>query len=302
MESHDNTPSVLPSKRFLIRGGIATGVLILILLVQTTWFRALFNKKPLPPVTKNDTTTVGSLVGKDTNSNGIADWEEKLWGLDPTVLYTNGVTNKQIIEEKKKALGVTDSTGPENETDLLAKQLFTITTAVGQSEQGSAESLKAIGAQLGNDIDLTQISNHFTYTNIRTVTTSTVSLTTYYKALSKIIAAYDDESTGIQIVISALETGDTSRLPELKNTGAMYMTLAKQLQKTPAPIAVAEQHLALMNGFYGIGQSFSYLLQMDDNGVYGIVGIGIYKEYALKVDRAFSDLRDYFTQYGILQS
>jgi hypothetical protein len=126
-------------------------------------------------------------------------------------------------------------------------------------------------------------------------------LTAYYTSLSKIITAYDDESAGINIVISALETGDTSRLPELKNTGTMYMTLAKQLQKMPVPIVVAEQHLALMNGFYGIGQSFSYLLQMDDNGVYGIVGIGIYKEYATKVDQAFSDLRDYFIQYGILK-
>lgn len=292
----------LPSKKFLIRGGIATAIIVVILIIQTAWFRALFNKKPLPPTIKVESATIGSLVGKDSNSNGIADWEEKLWGLDPTVLYTNGVSNKQIIDKKKKALGVTDTgTETENETDLLAKQLFTITSAVGQSDQSSAEALKSIGADLGNGVDLKQISNHYTRTNITTVKTSTASLTNYYSALSKIISAYDDESVGINIVISALETGDTSRLPELKNTGTMYMSLAKQLQKTPVPIAVAEQHLTLMNGFYGIGQSFSYLLQMDDNGVYGIVGIGIYKEYATKVDQAFSDLRDYFIQYGILK-
>ncbi len=292
----------MPSKKFLIRGGIATAIIVVILIIQTAWFRALFNKKPLPPTIKVESATIGSLVGKDSNSNGIADWEEKLWGLDPTVLYTNGVSNKQIIDKKKKALGVTDTgTETENETDLLAKQLFTITSAVGQSDQSSAEALKSIGADLGNGVDLKQISNHYTRTNITTVKTSTASLTNYYSALSKIISAYDDESVGINIVISALETGDTSRLPELKNTGTMYMSLAKQLQKTPVPIAVAEQHLTLMNGFYGIGQSFSYLLQMDDNGVYGIVGIGIYKEYATKVDQAFSDLRDYFIQYGILK-
>src|SRR5690348_17285703 len=95
-----------PSKQFLIRGGIATGIVALILIVQTDWFRALFNKPPLPPTTSDK--TVGEFIAKDSNGNGIADWEEKLWGLDPTALYTNGVPNKQIIEEKKHALGVSD--------------------------------------------------------------------------------------------------------------------------------------------------------------------------------------------------
>jgi Na+-translocating ferredoxin:NAD+ oxidoreductase RnfD subunit len=36
--------------------------------------------------------------------------------------------------------------------------------------------------------------------------------------------------------------------------------------------------------------------------VYGvIVGIALYKEYALRVESALLDLRDYFVQYGILQ-
>lgn len=297
-EHHNN----LPSKKFLVRGGIATLVLILILIVQTAWFRALFHKKPLPPVTKGGTMTVGGLVTKDTNGNGIADWEEKLWGLDPTVLYTNGVANKQLIEDKKKALGIADSdTGIENETDLLAKQLFTISTAVGQSDETSSDALKAIGQQLGNDVDLKQITNHYTIANVTTVKTSTASLNAYYNAMSKITNNYKAGSADIDVVISALETGDTSRLPELKDTGASYMALARLLQKVPTPVAIAEQHLALMNGFYGMGQSFSYLLQMDDNGIYGIVGISVYKEYALRADQALSELSDYFVEYGILK-
>lgn len=299
MESRDNNKSLLPSKHFLIRGGIATVVLMLILIVQTDWFRALFNKKPLPPIETNP--TVGALVGKDTNGNGIPDWEEKLWGLDPAVLYTNGVSNKQIIEEKKKALGVSTGTETENETDLLAKQLFSITTAVGQSDERSPEALKAIGADLGNGVDLKQVTNHYTVQDVRSVKTSTASLTTYYNTMTKIVASYTTETAGIEVVIASLETGDTSALPTIKDTGALYMSFSKQLQKVPVPVGIVEYHLTLMNGFYGIGQSFSYLQQMEDNGLYGVVGIALYKEYALRVESALLDLRDYFVQYGILQ-
>jgi hypothetical protein len=300
MEPHDNHPNYLPSKTFLKRGGIATGLLLVILVVQTAWFRALFNKKPLPPIAS--TTTVGTLVGSDSNGNGIFDWEEKLWGLDPTVSYTNGVSNKVIIEQKKQALGITDAdNGPENETDLLAKQLFSITTAVGQSDQATSDALNAIGAELGNGIDLKQVTNKYTRANITTVKTTTASLKAYYNAMTTIVSTYKTESAGIEVVITALETGDTSKIPELQATQRLYMNFSKQLQKVPAPIGVADYHLALMNGFYGMGQSFSYLLQLEENGVYGVVGVSIYKEYALLVDQALDDLRDYFGQYGILQ-
>ncbi len=44
------TQAFRPSKQFLIRGGMATLIVAIILIVQTDWFRALFNKPPLPPL------------------------------------------------------------------------------------------------------------------------------------------------------------------------------------------------------------------------------------------------------------
>ncbi|MBY0329001.1 hypothetical protein K2Q02_02830, partial [Patescibacteria group bacterium] len=69
----------LPSKQFLIRGGIATGIVTLILIVQTEWFLGLFNKKP-QQIDPN--ITIGDAIAKDSNGNGIPDWEERRLGQD----------------------------------------------------------------------------------------------------------------------------------------------------------------------------------------------------------------------------
>jgi hypothetical protein len=292
--------SYKPSKSFLVRGGIATGVILLILIFQTNWFTNLFNKKPKLQITQNTNETIGGLVAKDTNGNGIPDWEEKLWGLDPAVLYTNGVSNKQIIEQKKKDLGIVDSDKkPENETDLLAKQLFSITTAAGSGSQNT--DFRAIGTDLGKSIKLKQVTNRYSLKDIKTTKTDTASLQNYYKSISKVTSQYKNETDGIDIIVSALETGDYSLLPKLKETGIIYTKLSKELQSITVPIGVSDYHLALINGFYGIAQSFNYIIEIEDNGVNALAGIAIYKTYSEKIDQASIDLNDYFIDYGIIK-
>lgn len=286
-----------PSKQFIVRGTIAISALAIILIVQTTWFRGLFQKKENPGTPK----TVGDLVTNDTNGNGIPDWEEKLWGLDPTVLYTNGVSNKQIIEDKKKVLGVNATPEEElNDTDRLARELFTLSTALGQSDEVDNETLREIASKLGASIDIKQISNRYSIKNVRTIPTTAQSLRNYYSIMSRMIAKYDENAADIDVIIAALETGDTSRLPELTNTSTVYNQIAKDMTAINVPIGVANYHLDLVNGFAGVAESFTYLSQMNDNGVAGLVGIAIYRNYNTKISVAIINMTDYLTRYGIL--
>ena len=252
MEPQDQHKSYRPSKHFLIRGGIAFGIVILVLIVQTSWFRALLNKEPKTPII-NANETIGGLIGKDTNGNGVPDWEERLWGLDPTVLFTNGIPNKQIIEQKKEALGITeDQNGPLNETDILAQQLFSITSAIEQSDQSDTGALSNIGTDLGNSIKFKQITNHYSLQNIKTTKTTTTSIKKYYSEVTKLVSQYKEETATTDILVPALETGDFSGLPKLKQTADSYIKFSKSLQSITVQVGIAGQHLALLNGFYGM--------------------------------------------------
>jgi hypothetical protein len=291
-----------PSKQFLIRGGIAIGIVGFVLIIQTNWVHTLFQgKKKSTPASS---ITLGDITSKDSNGNGIPDWEETLWGLDPTVLYTNGTSNKEIIDGKKKALGVTDATTgtPTNETDAIAQKLFSITTALSQNNTVDDASLQKIATQLGSSVNVTAVGNRYALKNIRTVGTSPASLTAYYKNFSGIMSKANVNQEDITIIVSAAETGDYSQLPTLTETGATYTALAKQLSSIAVPIGVAQYHLDIINSFAGMATSFTYLQQMPDNGTQALVGLALYKVYNSRGQSAFYNVHDYLIKYGILTS
>ncbi len=292
-------PSSRPSKQFIIRGSIATGIVAIILIVQTAWFRALFNKAPLVPINPNE--TVGDLITRDTNENNIPDWEEKLWGLDPTVLYTDGVPNAEIIAEKKKALGVIPSGMPENETDALARELLTITSALGQSGELSDEALAQVGAQLAESVEFQQYENHFSLKDVRTVQTNSTSLTNYYNSFGAIARKYAASASEIDIIAKALENGDFSNLSQLENIESQYEQYAKEAIALSVPVGVQLIHLEMVNSIYGFSIATGFMRELSTNGANALAGIALYKINDARFTNASEALRTYLTRYGILE-
>jgi hypothetical protein len=287
-----------PSKQFIVRGSIALGVVVIILVAQTAWFRSLFDKEPISPVVAN--VTVGDTLAKDTNENGLPDWEERLWGLDPTVIYTNGVPNKTIIENKKSALGITTPSEENlNETDKLARQLFSLTAALGQSEEVDDATLQQIAADIGNSVDTKDLRNQYSLKDIRTTTTTIENLNAYYMSM-RTITARQKPVADIEVLITALENEDSSTLPALNESAVTYKKIANELRGVTVPIGLAPYHLQIMNSFAGIAESFSYMQQLDDNTVIALVGVATYKTYSTRLDNALADMSDYLAKYGIL--
>lgn len=290
--------SLKPSKHFLIRGGIAVALLIIILTVQAGWFKKLFNKKNkgVTPV------TVGDIIGADTNNNGLSDWEEKLWGLDPTVLYTNGVPNSQIIADKKKVMGITEPTSdqPLDDTDRLARELFTLTSALGQSDEVDDQTLAAIAAKLGSSVEIKQVNNQYSLKDIQTVQTNVSTLTTYHNSLAKVYSHYDVNTPDIEVLATAIQNEDPTSLSQLSNSAKTYQNLAKEMKGMKVPIGLVQDHVSMMNSYSGIATSFSYLTQLNDNSIAALVGVAIYRNYITKLNNSVNSMSAYLNQYGIL--
>ncbi len=300
MEYPNNQQSLRPSKRFLLRGGIASGIILLILVVQTQWFAHLFSKKGSAQT--GSTATIAEVVGKDSNGNGIADWEERLWGLDPTVTTTNGVSNKVIIEEKRKSLQTTDTTnGPLNETDRLAQQLFGFTTALGGEGAVNTQSLNAMASKLGSQNVAPNTVPTYTLKNIKTVSTTKKSLSSYQQSLSTLLSSYDTNTPEIGVFITSIENGDYSSLDSLDTTITSYTSLSKKLLTVPAPIGVAQYHLDITNSIIGIAHSFEKMKSVGDNGINALVGLSEYRYNEEVLSKASENLSTYLQQYGILQ-
>lgn len=292
-----------PSKQFLIRGGIAVGIIVIILFTQTAWFRGLFHKK----TKAGAPVVVGDLIAKDSNGNGIPDWEERLWGLDPTVLYTKGTSNVDIIHQKKLAVGIKDSNSdaPLTDTDQIAQSLFSLSMAVGDSGADSNTANATIAdaaSKIGASVEIHSIYSHYLLKDLKTVKTSAQSLRTYQASIAAILATYDNNTADINVVVQALQTGDFSNLGQLTTAAATYRDFAQRISKLSAPIGVAQYQLDMMNGFYGMADSFQYLVLIQDDSLQGLSGIVAYRKYDLMLETAASNMHDYFVVYGIIPS
>lgn len=299
MESQDNN-LLKPSKKFLIRGGIATGILAILLIIQTPWFSGLFSNKNSKGIAVSD-ATVGEIVGKDSNGNGIADWEERLWGLDPTATTTNGISNKSIIEAKRKNLQGSEDPGSLNETDRLARELFGFTSALGGEDSINNESLSALAIKLGQQGVKTDTLPTYTIKDLKTVQTNRKNLSDYEKNLSSVLSSYNKNIPEIDVFIRSIETGDYSQLETLDKSITFYKDLSKKLVKLGTPIGVAQYHLDITNSVAGIGKSFEKMKLLEDNGVMAIVGLSEYRYHDKKLTDALEKLTTYLRQYAIIQ-
>ncbi|MES2224777.1 MAG: hypothetical protein V4478_02200 [Patescibacteria group bacterium] len=293
-----NPSSTGPSKQFLIRGGITIAAVALILISQTQWFKGLFHKK----TASGEAQVVGDLIARDSNGNGLPDWEEKLWGLDPTTLYTDGKSNLEIIKEKKLSVGIkeTDDSEPLDQTDQIARSLFSLSTAVGDSDRADSGAIQSAAANIGASVDIDTIYPHYSYKNLKTVKTTAQSLRTYQKQLDTILSSYDPDMADINVIVSALQTGDFSNVSQLNETAATYRVFAGKIAALSVPVGLASFQLDIMNGFYGMADSFTYLTKIEDNALGGLSGIAAYRKYDLELETALLNMRAYLVQYGIL--
>lgn len=287
-------PTHKPSKTFLYRAGALVLITFLFISIKNGWFTGLFHK-PTP----EDTFLAGKeSLDEDTNGNGIPNWEERLWGLDPTVLYTNGVPNKLIVEQKQQALN--QVTTPESETDKLSSKFYAIASALSQSPNVDSATLDAIGKELINTVEFQDAGNHYSLSSLKTTKTTLSSLKTYYDSAQKVTEKYTDEYADIDVVINSLQIGDYSALPSLTDSATAYKQYAADLAKLTVPVGIQKDHLDVINSLYGIAASFEYLKNLDDDGLSALAGISIYKIYRDNLDTATQNLHDYFVRYGIL--
>jgi hypothetical protein len=141
----------LPSKQFIAR------IIIILIIALFVWgiyqIPKLFKKNKNINITPM-TLQVKDVIQQDSNNNGIADWEEGLWGLDPT---TNGPSNKEFIIAKRAVLAKDNASAVDggginsSENDALSREVFALILSLQQSGSLNNDSISAISESVGQN-------------------------------------------------------------------------------------------------------------------------------------------------------
>ena len=191
----NNFQKYLPSKKFI------TTILSLILIIGLV-FGLFYGIKGIISLIKNHKiggekkevgVTVEEIIQKDSNKNGIADWEEYLWGLDPT---KNGQSNKEFILAKKKTLEengiISTDSEPLTDSDMLSQEFFATIITLQQTGDLDEETMQSVSEAFGKNIEIIPIADTYTRETLTIVDDSANTKATYYDALTKLINKYSD--------------------------------------------------------------------------------------------------------------
>lgn len=277
----------LPSKkiRILLMCIIGAGVLLLAFkylpsIKKTSFFSRNNNTENTQQVSK-----IGDIVNKDTDGDGVADWEESIRGTDPNKTDTNedGVSDFVEIQQQKDQENTTNTTGPETETSIFAKQLFT--TIASLQESGTLDEQSAM--KIVEQASLTAQKNvqKTFYTKEQLTISPKLTGKAFEKNTTAILVKNNVTYESLQKIFLILgtlpDTGEvegTTIVQDLIEIDTSFKKALSELLKNPVPAQSTETYLKFLNALEYISENISDITLLETNPIVSFSAITVYPE------------------------
>ena len=302
----------LPSKKFTIITSIinALGAIIFVIFFMPSSgenFSITGNKKNTPLKVENQSIT--DLMEKDTDGDGIPDWEEALWGTDPNKKITfNNTPDAAYIENKKKGLKIEESVNEQNltETEKFAREFFTSYAAMKSSGQVDNNAINNFSSALGQKIVNPDLIDRYSETDVKVNgVDDTVTKQKYYQDIKNLFQNY--QSLGIGDELSIISNGlasnssneatiSTDQNNKLSVIGNAYQDFAKKIMEMSVPQSLTEYHLRIANSSNNTGISVLGMEEIASDPIVGLSGLSQYQKYSDDLVKAVGDLETFLSK------
>lgn len=244
--------------------------------------------------------TVNELVQKDSDNDGIPDWEEALWGTDKNNPATfNGVPDATYIENKKKELGTGQAPSDENltETDKFSREFFTAFMSMKEAGQVDTATINNFSTALGQKIIDSTLINSFTEKDVKvSQDNSSANQKRYFAAMKKLFDNYKTAGLGDELDIVSNDLSIYSTLgkgvqsAQLQTIADAYQEFAIKSMTLTVPANLAQYHLRIANNANNTGISVRNMAKTIADPVVGLSGLSQYQKYSGDLVSAVADL------------
>ncbi len=303
----------LPSKKFQY----VLGSFVIVALVFFLAFK-LFSSKDSFFSSKKDTKlstaqlTVNGLIERDSDADGITDWEESLWGTDPKNKVTFGVADEIYVknkrEELKKSEGIDQNTngGAETETEKFARQFFASYAAMKTSGEISDATINDFSSALAEKVSDPVIIDQYTERDIKlTETDEKTDKENYYITVGNLFEIYKGKGIGDELVVAGNMAGaekaeDPKGESALLEIASAYKELAQKLILIPVPESLVIYHLKIINSSNNTSIAVLNMSKMLADPIVGMSGTSQYEKYSKDLINSVNDLETFLSNNGII--
>lgn len=239
---------------------------------------------------------------RDTDGDGIRDWEEYLWGLNPNSKDTNndGVSDFDEIATKKVALReiseVGTTTASSTFTDSFSREFFVAFTSLKQSGNLTTANINKISQQSIEALTQTTFTEKYSKKDLLVASSTQAARTAYAKAISGTGKGLAITKLGreLELLNRAINKPRSEKLiKELESIQKIYLALAERTIAIPAPSAIQNTHLDLANIYYKLGAAVGGLTQIYDDPALSVVYFSEYQKALEKLPVAMSAISTY---------
>lgn len=267
------------------------------------------------------TADQSSISERDTDKDGLADWEEVLWNTDPSNPDTDGDgtkdgkevengrhpkiagPNDQVDQEQIDAIYSQNAEVSVNMTEEAWRELLpymaSYISVSGGEKEISEERKREIAAQIAAEtdaaansielrgIDDLQIKTEVTFSDVDTYFGQlTDTLNTYNKTTD-----IDDELL-IFAQATAGENLNQEQLVGLEVVATDYRALANKLTGMPVPKSLAPAHISFVNNHLEIAQAVENMAALEADPIRAMAGLKRYRELIREQEEISKQLGD----------
>jgi len=260
-----------------------------------------------------------NISSKDSDNDGLKDWEEPLWKTNLNNPDSDGDGTKDgeetALGRNPAVKGPNDSLDdhpPEsstaatagNDTEHMTKELISRYLSIKQSTEfdnlSEAEKAKVIQETLLSVSFPARTIRTYSAADIRVATAETSESLFYYGGnMGKIFYKYaketgvGEELPQIEMVMNGSKSADAAGFEKI---AADYEKLATELVKIEAPPGLFEEHLKIINGVLALAQNIREFTKFKIDPLATLLAVNEYRETVSLIGRNIDSMAVYFTE------
>lgn len=236
-------------------------------------------------------TTLEELVNKDSDKDGVLDWEEALWGLNPKQKETtpgipDSVAVSKMKTEQLNSSGTSDVSNTNNEsltqTDKFSRELFATMATLSQDKTIDQATADKISNSLAEQIQNTAPEKVFLLSDFKIIKSD------LYKDIKKYSDTFDNlfpkdpvKYTVLDVLQQLTQDSnniDTSVLSKLEPIIIQSQKIIDGMTKMEVPQSLASLHLDFINTLQRVVENLNNIKLFDNDPIVALSGISQYEK------------------------
>ncbi len=277
--------------------------LVVLFLIKTGFvFKNPFSSSKQENGLTYSNATIRDLVNKDTDGDGIPDWEESLWGTDPTKKETTpGISDSVAIEKLKiqqEISGQINGTNqkPENitQTDQFSRDLFATVVMLNQNGEVDQATVDKLGSSLAENIQNSAPQKIFSLIDLKISTDNSFqAIKKYSDTLDNIYQKISTKYTVIDVLQKFAPDENDVDVSALSGLNPIIKQISNSIdgmKKTEVPQSLALLHLDLINGLQRLEENLNDIKLYDTDIIVALGGISKYGQNAIALESIVDNL------------